>query len=401
MQNTRRIIGFINAAHALDHMFMLIFPAAVLGMGAAFKQSYGELLTLSLGGFIAFGAGSIPAGWLGDKWSRRNMMAVFFIGIGLSAIVTSFAPSTFWLSVGLTFIGLFASIYHPVGTAMLTSCAEQMGREIGINGVWGNMGVALAALVTGALTQYFGWQYAFFVPGVVSVAIGIAYVISVPDVPVVKKQIAQSNVQFPRAVVIRAFSVLVGVSIFGSIVFNAATVSMPKVFEERLISLATTPLGIGGVVFVVYVIGAMSQIIVGRLVDRHSLRNIFLPLSALQAPCLLLAAYASNWVLLVLAVGMMFAIFGQVTINDTMVAKYTSDAWRSRAYAVRYLMSFSASALSVPFIAYLHDHAGGFQMVYQVLSVFGLMVFVGALAFPHRPDENSPVIASGTQAPGK
>jgi MFS family permease len=390
MQNTRRIIGFINAAHALDHMFMLIFPAAVLGMSSSFHQSYGQLLTLSLGGFIAFGAGSIPAGWLGDVWSRRNMLGIFFIGIGLSAIATSFAPSAFWISVGLTFIGLFASIYHPVGTAMLTACADRLGREIGINGVWGNTGVAFAALVTGGLTQFFGWQYAFLVPGVIAVAIGIAYMLTVPDVPIVKKLASQNNVAFPRNVVIRAFSVLVGVSIFGSIVFNAVTVSMPKVFDERLNLLVSTPLGIGGMVFVVYMIGAMSQIIIGRLVDKRSLRSVFLPLSALQAPCLLLAAYASNWWLLLLAVGMMFAIFGQVTINDTMVAKYTADAWRSRAYAVRYLMSFGASACSVPFIAYVHDHAGGFQAVYQILAVFGLMVFVGAIFFPDRPDEVAP-----------
>jgi MFS family permease len=77
MTTSRRIRGFINIAHAIDHMFMLIFPTAVLGMIDAFGKSYGELLTLSIGGFVAFGAGSIPSGWLGDKWSRRNMLAIF------------------------------------------------------------------------------------------------------------------------------------------------------------------------------------------------------------------------------------------------------------------------------------------------------------------------------------
>ena len=83
MTMSRRIIGFINIGHMIDHMFMLIFPTAVLSMGSTFARSYSDLIALALGGFIAFGAGSFPAGWLGDRWSRRNMMAIFFFGIGV------------------------------------------------------------------------------------------------------------------------------------------------------------------------------------------------------------------------------------------------------------------------------------------------------------------------------
>src|SRR5437763_16552409 len=136
MSHSQRVIAFINIGHVLDHMYMLIFPTAVLGMAASFDWTYGELLGLALGGFIAFGAGSLPSGWLGDRWSRRNMMVVFFIGIGAATAATGFAQSPLGLAIGLTAIGLFASIYHPVGTAMLTAHAEKLGRELGINGVW-------------------------------------------------------------------------------------------------------------------------------------------------------------------------------------------------------------------------------------------------------------------------
>ncbi|MBI3709508.1 MAG: MFS transporter, partial [Proteobacteria bacterium] len=154
MSSSRRVVAFINVAHVIDHMFMLIFPTAVIGMAGEFGLSYGELLALSLGGFIAFGAGSLPAGWLGDMWSRRNMMAVFFLGIGAATVLTGFAASPAMLAAGLTLIGLFAAIYHPVGTAMLVAHADKIGRTIGVNGVWGNMGVAFATLLTGALTQF-------------------------------------------------------------------------------------------------------------------------------------------------------------------------------------------------------------------------------------------------------
>ena len=389
MTQSQRVIAFINVGHVIDHMFMLIFPTAVLGMATSFGWSYSELLPLSVGGFIAFGVGSMPSGWLGDLWSRRNMMAVFFIGIGVATALTGFAPTPWALAAGLTLIGLFASIYHPVGTAMLTAHADKLGRALGINGVWGNLGVAFAALATGALTQWLGWRFAFVLPGLFGIVVGLVFLRLVPNVKAPPRPAAKFAGAVPRHVVVRAFSVLLLVSVVGGVTFNATTVTLPKLFDERLAMLAGSPLGVGIVVSIVFVIGAMAQLIVGRMVDRFPLRTAFVPLAAAQAPCLLLAAWGSDWALLALAVGMMFAIFGQITINETMVAKYTTDRWRARAYAVRYFVSFGVSAFAVPLVALLH-RAGGFTLVYQVLAVFGLLVFVGALVFPHRPDEIEP-----------
>jgi MFS family permease len=385
--HSRRVIAFINVGHVMDHMFMLILPTAVLGMAVTFDKSYGELLALALGGFIAFGAGSLPSGWLGDRWSRRNMMVVFFIGIGAATAATGLAQSPLGLAIGLTAIGLFASIYHPVGTAMLTAHAEKLGRELGINGVWGNLGVAFAALATGALVDLVGWRAAFVLPGLLGILVGVAFLAMVPDRPAPKRATAKKSNQIPRHVVIRAFAVLAVVSVVGGITFNATTVSLPKVIAERFSPLAGSATGIGMLAAAVFVIGAMAQLVMGRLVDKYPLRTVFIPLAFFQGPCLLLVAYGYDWALLAAAVGMMLAIFGQITINEAMVAKYTTDAWRARAYAVRYFVSFGASACAVSLIGWLYDVNRDFTLVFQVLTVFGSLVFVGALFFPHRPDE--------------
>ena len=387
MASTDRVVRFINIAHALDHLMVLIFPTAVLGMGASFGDSYGNLLALSLGGVIAFGAGSLPAGWLGDRWSRRNMMAVFFIGIGVAAIVTAFSTTPLMLAISLTFVGLFAAIYHPVGTAMLVAHAHKLGRTIGVNGVWGNMGVAAAAAATGAITQYLGWRWAFVIPGVTAIALGVAFLALVPDERIAKASLKRAAAAVPRSVVVHAFAVLVLVTSAGSVVFQAVTNANSKIFDERLSLLAHNPLWIGILLAGVYVIGAMAQLIVGHFVDRHPLRTVFLPLSLLQGPCLLLAAWAQDWTMLLLAVAIAFAIFGQVTINDAMVARYTDQAWRARAYAFRYVVSFSAGACAVPLVAFLHERTGGFNLLFLVLAGFGSLVFLGALLFPHRPEE--------------
>ena len=181
MTTRRRSLIFVHLGHSYDHLFMLLFPTVVLALEDEFGRSYGELLTLSVWGFIAFGAGTLPAGWLGDRWSRRGMMVVFFLGIGASSVLTGLATSTVGIAVGLAMIGLFASIYHPIGTAMVVGGAAEPGRALGVNGVWGNMGVAAAALIAGALTDWVGWRAAFIVPGVIAVATGLVYAVTLRD----------------------------------------------------------------------------------------------------------------------------------------------------------------------------------------------------------------------------
>lgn len=386
MTSSRRVIAFINIAHAVDHLFMLLFPTAVLGMEQEFGRGYGDLIALSLGSFIAFGAGALPAGWLGDRWSQRNMMAIFFIGIGLATAATGFAATSLALAAGLTGIGLFASIYHPVGTAMLVAHADRVGQQIGINGVWGNFGVAFAALVAGVLTQWLGWRWAFWVPGAIACVVGILYLYLVPAEPNHQRAGVGKTARSPTSIIFLVFAVLAFVTLAGGVTFNATTVALPKLFAERVPALSNAASAVGIVVCVVYVVGAMSQLIVGRVIDLFPLKTVFVPLALLQGPFLLLAAVASGWWTVFAMLGAIFGIFGQVTINDGMVAKYANSEWRARIYAVRYLLSFGVSASAVPLVAYLHDR-GGFIVLFEVLSGFGALVFVGSVFFPYRPDE--------------
>src|ERR1700746_3322447 len=175
MNSPARVIGFVNAAHFIDHYSTLIFAAAVIVMGPALGMAYSELLPYATPGFVAFGAGSLLTGWLGDRWRRRHMMVIFFLGIGASMIAWGMAHTKLDLGFALLCVGIFASIYHPVGTAMIVSYADRLGREMGLNGVWGNLGVASSALVTGVIGQYLGWRFAFIIPGSVTILIGVAF----------------------------------------------------------------------------------------------------------------------------------------------------------------------------------------------------------------------------------
>ena len=372
---------FLNLGHAFDHLLMLIFPTVVLAMSEELGRGYAELLPLSLGGFVAFGACSIPAGWLADRWSRFGMMAVFFFGIGAASILTGLAAGTAQIALGLTLIGVFAAIYHPVGIAMLVAHREDVGRVLGVNGVFGNAGVAFSALIAGALAETVGWRAAFIVPGAVAIAVGAAFV-RLPREAQGKAQAGRPAARLSRADLARVFAILTVATACGGVIFNATTISMPKVFDERLAALTHSTLGIGILVCGVYLIAAMAQLCVGWWLDRHSLKSVFVPVVALQVPLFALAGTTESYFMLATAVAMMFFVFGQIPINDAMIARYTAEEWRARAYAVRYVVSFGASALAVPLVAWTYRSSGDFRLLYYALGVLAFVTFTAALLFP-------------------
>jgi MFS family permease len=381
MNRPSRVIGFVNAAHFIDHYAMLIFAAAVIIMGPALGMAYSELLPYATPGFIAFGAGSLVTGWLGDRWSRRHMMVIFFFGIGASMISVGLVRTPLQLGAALLSIGLFASIYHPVGTAMIVSYADRLGREMGLNGVWGNLGVASSALVTGVIGQYLGWRYAFFIPGVVTILIGAAFAAMVAHEDRKGSKQAAAQVRVAKQDMWRVILALLMVVIAISTTFNAVTVALPKLFAERLSDLTRSPALLGVIAAGVYVFGAMTQYTIGQLLDRHSLKTVALPLSFVLAPFLYLAATLSNLPLIVVSIGIVMGAFGQVTVNDAMVGKYTTEEWRSRAYAVRYFVGFTAAGASVGLVAWLYQR-GGFVTMLHAFAGLCLFAIAAALILP-------------------
>lgn len=381
MNSPTRVICFVNAAHFIDHYSMLIFAAAVIVMGPALGMAYSELLPYATPGFVAFGAGSLLTGWLGDRWSRRHMMAIFFVGIGASTVAVGLVRTPLQLGAALLSIGLFASIYHPVGTAMIVSYANRLGREMGLNGVWGNLGVASSALVTGVIGEFLGWRWAFIVPGIVTILIGLEFMRTVvhEDTSGFKQAAAQARVA--KSDMWRVFLALLIVVIAISTTFNAVTISMPKLFAERLADMTASPALLGLITACVYVFGAMTQYIIGKLIDRHSLKTVMLPLSFMLAPFMYLAATSSNLLLILAAIGVVMGAFGQVTVNDAMIGKYTSDEWRSRAYAVRYFVGFTAAGASVGLVAWLYEQ-GGFVTMLHAFAALCLLVIAAALILP-------------------
>ena len=381
MNSPKKVIGFINLAHFIDHYAMLVFAAAVIVMAPVFNMTYAQLLPYATPGFIAFGAGSLISGWLGDRWSRRNMLVIFFIGMGLALLGTALIQTPLQLGIALFAVGIIASIYHPVGMAMLTSYSEKLGRELGINGVYGNLGVASSAVITGLICEYLGWRWAFVLPGVITIGIGIIFMKTIHHEKITKKSLGMGSARVSKNVMALVVVSLVLTIIASSTTFNAITVALPKLFQERLAEITQNTALLGLIASAVYVFGALAQYTIGNLLDKYPLKKIFIPLAIFLVAMLYIAAETSGFLLILISIGIVISIFGQVTVNDTMVGKYTSDEWRARAFAVRYFLGFTAAGASVGLVALLYAN-GGFTLMLQAFAAFCFLVVIGAFIFP-------------------
>jgi MFS family permease len=267
---------------------------------------------------------------------------------------------------------------------MLTIGSPRLGWTLGVNGVWGNLGLGVAALVTGLIVQFVNWRSAFIAPGLVTIALGAVYLRASRGATNAAGSKKAAAVAVPPEVMKRLVVVFLVAVVCNGLLFHATTVSMPKLFDERLRGLFEGEAGlgaIGAIIAVVYLIAAMAQLLVGSLIDRVSLRSALLAVVALQAPLFLLAISGSGWGLVAAAIGIMFFVFGQIPINDAMVARYTSDRWRARAYGLRYVASFLGSAGAVTLVSTLHA-GGGFSSVFVALAGVSAVALVAAFLLP-------------------
>lgn len=382
MRNSSPAALLLNVAHALDHLFLLIFATAVSAIAADFGLArWEDLMPFAVGAFVMFGLGSIPAGRLGDLWGRRAMMVVFFFGMGASALLVAATQTAWQMAAALTVLGAFAAIYHPVGIPMLVQRAARPGLTIGINGLAGNLGIAAAALLTGFLVKHFGWRAAFVVPGVVSFLCGIAFLAVAPREEMAPARRPQTGPVLPRAVLARVFTVMTATAVTGSVIFQFTTNGNGELLRERFRGVVEDPATLGALLAAVYTIASFTQVAVGRLSDRLPLKAFFVAIVSLQVPLFLLAAYSDGWLLWACAIGFMAFLFGSIPFVDIMIVRYVDDRIRSRVAGMRLAVGLGVSGLAVYLLGPLVKVAG-FETLLLIMAAIAVLTTAFALLLP-------------------
>ena len=381
----RAAIAFSNAGHMCTHMFTVLYATAVLHLPQVFDLPYGELLSLSSLGLVLFGVGALPAGWLGDRWSQVGMMVIFFFGIGAGAIVTGLAGGPGAIFAGLTMIGLFAAIYHPVGIAWIVASARKRGMSLGINGVFGNAGNSLAPVFVGVMIDFVSWRAAFLIPGAVAVLAGVALLVAwrrgrVADartdrVPPPARAPGDAR---------RVFTVLTLTMACSGFVYAGLTNTMPKLFEMGFGDGSTSYTEIGLLVGIVSGAASASGILGGWLADRFSARSIYLVFWMLQVPLLFVIASVVGAPLLVVALLALSFNLSFTAAENMLVAQYTPTRWRSLAYGAKFVLALGVAGLTVILAGWVFDTTGGFDLLFVWLGSAAIVAATAGALLPGR-----------------
>lgn len=387
------VARYVNTGHVLTHMVTILYATAVLHLPAEFGFPYGEMLGYAGLGLILYGVAALPAGWIADRWSQAGMMIVFFLGIGFSSIYVGMADNKLNLIVGLSLLGTFAAIYHPVGIAWLIASCDRQGISMGINGFFGALGSALAAPFVGMMIDYASWRFAFVIPGIASLLIGLALWSCWKSGSVVDAKADRVASEPLETVAIRrAFIVLTLTMACAGFVYAGLTNTMPKIFEIGLDGqFATSYTQLGLYVGAVIGLSSLFGLVGGWMADRFSPRVTYIVFWLLAILPLFAIPSTGNSSLLSLMLIALSFITGFAAAENMLVARFTPFEWRSVAYGSKFVLTLGIGGLTVHLAGYLFDSTGSFDRMYLLLGMAAALATMSALLLP--ADRLGPTVA--------
>jgi len=387
---------FLCVGHSIDHMFTLLFTVVVLEVEREFGLTFGEGVRLAWLGLVLFGAAAPVAGWLADKWSDIGMMVVFFIGIGLSTIGAGLAQTPGQMFVCLSLIGLFASIYHPVGIPMVMRVAgDKSGRMLGVNGVFGSYGMAMASGVAALMIWLAGWRVAYLAPGAISVVLGIWFALRFGGAAAAERTARRNEAALAgkkpglgdmvRELGLSRFLQVMGalslMTLGAGLVFQCMTIGLPKVLQAR-VDFITDSEGAGFIASIIFFVGALAQLAGGFLADRFPLKWLFICIYGLMTPALFLAAVASNELMIVALWLIVMITVGNQPVSDFLFSRYVPKRWVNTAFGFRFALSLGTAVVAVPLMGVVYDRTGDFVYAFYAMALAAVIAVLAALLLP-------------------
>ena len=377
-RNDSRILVQTSVAHALVHLYELAFPAIALSIRDDLGWTLGEVLRASFLMYLLFGFGALPMGYLTDRFGARRMLIVCMLGSGLGALAVAASGSRTQLTLALASTGLAASIYHPAGMSLL-SRASRRGRALGLNGLFGSFGSALAPFAGGLLAYALGWRAAYAVLGAVGIAAGVAMLLLRFEVAAAGTTHAPAAGSGRRG--IAAFAVLCAAMLLAGFSYRGLSVVLPAAFAaqagflgvwlDRLSAGDSTALGNLAATLLAslaYAIGMLGQLFGGYIADRHDLRRAYLAFHVASLPFLVAMAFAREGWLVFAACAFVFFAIGMQPIENSLVARLTPSRWRGTGYGIKFALNFGVGSTAVFAVTSL-QRPGSFAAVFALLAV--------------------------------
>jgi len=378
------VFAFVACGHFLFHLLTALYLTVVLVLEVDWRLSYDELVSLWTMGALLVGLAAPLSGWLSDRWGKGLLMVCYFLGIGLATVFCGLTEGPLTLTAALALMGLFGAIYHPVGSAWLVANVRAKGKSLGVIGIFGALGVALASLTAGSLIELQSWRLAFVLPGSVAVGVGLVlWVLLARGLVVERTQDLEPLPEASRADIRRAFAVLAVTMSGTTIIFTAFTTLLPKWMDLELASaLGENLTALGAVITVVYLVGASSQLLGGHMGDKGAAKTAYILCYALKSAALAAACVMTGWSLVVLAILVVFAFDIAAPIESLLIARYSPSRRRGLAYGFRNGLAVIGAPLGVQLVARFYTPADGFFWVLLSLAAIAVVVMVFSFALP-------------------
>jgi MFS family permease len=377
---------WLNISHFLDHFIMLVFAKAAYDAGRYFGMSYEEIIVYGVAGFVLFGGMAPVAAQLADRYSRSLMMVVYHFGIGIAAVLAGLAQSVWQLGAAIGLIGVFAAIYHPVGIAMLIKSNRSIGFRLGINGVFGNMGVAAAPLIIGLLLTVGDWRLCFMASGLFCIGYGVVFILAlVEEAAPTGKAKSKMATGFAPGWKMALGSMLLSTA-SGGFIFGAMTFVVPRYFEISLPNVSTSVAITGLLASIVYAAASFSQIGVGWLIDRVAPKWVLFSIGIGQVIFVALAARFTDYALFFAMLVAMCFVFGQIPITDTILSRYVPDHWRARVLSVKFMVNLTIGATVLPICGAILQSGYEMAALFTVMSILAVFVVIAGALLPVQAD---------------
>ena len=381
-----RLITFYAATgHLMMHMFAAFYFVIVLAIEDDWNFSYDELINLWLLGSLLVGLGSIPAGWLSDRWSRSGMLAIMFIGLGVSSILCGLSNNKFSLMINLSALGLFCSIYHPAGISWVVNTSKETGKALGFNNIFGGVGIGLGAFSSGLIIDLYNWNYAFIFPGAISIIIGIGLFLHIYQGKISFKNIISDKFNDnPEQNQLLKIAIIMLISITCmSFVYQILQSSLPKVIDIRLAErLDFGASQIGLIVSFIYIVSGLMNYIGGILADKYPEKNIYLIGILGQGILLFFIFSLSNYFLIIISLFIVAFNSSILPAENLLLAYFSPQKHQSLVYGIKFIVSFAIAPIALFLISTSYETTKEFSYLYLSSGILMLILFFVVFTLP-------------------
>ena len=372
--NERNVLTSTCMGHFLSHFNMLVFPAVILPLSTRLNLPLSEVLGISFWMYLLFGITALPWGLAADRVGARVLMGIYYGGAGLCGLAAAaWIDHPGSLMIALAGIGLFSGIYHPTGLGLISKQVSRISYGMGINGMFGNLGLAVAPIMAGIVTWLWGPRAAYWVLGTLNL-IGLVVMVlrPFPGEKLSDTSKAQAENGGNGILILLVCMMLAGIA------YRGATVILPAYFELRnqtLVQWLSQPLPAGisanlvatTITSAIFLVGMFGQYMGGRVAERFSLQHSYLVFHLITIPAAFMMAWATDLPLVILALIYFFFLLGMQPIENTLLSRLTPSKWRHSAFGMKFVLTFGVGALAVKGVEAI-DKMFGITWVYPCLG---------------------------------